>query len=50
MADYQNLTDDKLLSLLFTEEDRLPRAAVEEFVMEWVYLHHLVVDFQPLNG
>lgn len=32
MADYQNLTDDKLLALLFTEEDHLPRAAVEEFV------------------
>src|SRR3972149_5270290 len=32
MMDYQSLTDDKLLSLLFTQDDRLPRAAVDEFV------------------
>jgi len=32
MADYQNLTDDELLALLFTQEDRLPRAVVDEIV------------------
>ena len=32
MVDYQNLTDDKLLALLFTQEDRLPRAVVDEIV------------------
>ena len=32
MVDYQALDDDKLLHLLFTEEDRLPRAAVDEFI------------------
>ena len=51
---YQKLSNNELLTLLFTEEDRLPRAAVEEFIMEGVYSHHfgrhLVVDFQPLNG
>ncbi len=29
---YQNLDDDELIDLLFTEEDRLPRAAVDEFM------------------
>ena len=32
MADYQNLTDDELLALLFTQEDRLPRAVMGEFI------------------
>lgn len=32
MSDYQKMTDDELLALLFTEEDRLPREAVEEFI------------------
>jgi len=32
MVDYQNLTDDELLALLFTQEDRLPRAVVDEIV------------------
>lgn len=32
MADYAKLDDDELIGLLFTEEDRLPRSAVEEFV------------------
>lgn len=32
MTDYQNLTDDKLLSLLFTQEDLLPLEALDEFV------------------
>jgi hypothetical protein len=30
--DYQELDDDQLISLLFAEEDRLPRAAVDEFI------------------
>lgn len=29
---YDSLTDEALLDLLFTEEDRLPRAAVDEFL------------------
>ena len=29
---YQKLSDNELIPLLFTEEDRLPRAAVEEFI------------------
>ncbi|MEW6088593.1 MAG: SEC-C metal-binding domain-containing protein [bacterium] len=29
---YQTLSDNDLIGLLFTEEDRLPRAAVDEFV------------------
>ncbi len=29
---YQTFTDDRLLDLLLTEEDRLPRAAVDEFI------------------
>lgn len=29
---YQTLSDDDLLNLLFTEEDRLPRVAVDEFI------------------
>lgn len=29
---YDSLTDEALLELLFTEEDRLPRAAVDEFL------------------
>jgi len=32
MVDYQALDDSKLVNLLFTEEDRLPRAAVDEFI------------------
>lgn len=32
---YQTLSDDDLLNLLFTEEDRLPRAAVDEFIKRW---------------
>ncbi|MFO0794416.1 MAG: DUF1186 domain-containing protein [Candidatus Brocadiaceae bacterium] len=32
MTDYQALDDDKLVKLLFTEEDRLPRQAVDEFL------------------
>lgn len=32
MTDYQKLSDEELLSLLFTEADRLPRAPVDEFV------------------
>jgi len=36
--DYQKLSDDELLALRFTEEDSLPRAGVEEFVMKGVYL------------
>lgn len=32
MVDYQALDDDKLVNLLFTEEDSLPRAAVDEFI------------------
>ena len=30
--DYKNLSEDELMELLFTEEDRLPRAAVDEFI------------------
>ncbi len=30
--DYQNFSDEKLMELLSTEEDRLPRAAVDEFI------------------
>lgn len=30
--DYSKLTDEKLINLLFTEEDRLPRIAVNEFL------------------
>jgi len=29
---YQTLTDKELLALLFTEEDRLPRAVVDECI------------------
>lgn len=29
---YNRLTDEALLNLLFTEEDRLPRAAADGFV------------------
>jgi hypothetical protein len=32
MSEYWNLSDDKLVDLLFTEEDRLPRGVVDEFV------------------
>ena len=32
MIDYSILDSDKLVNLLFTEEDRLPRAAVDEFI------------------
>lgn len=32
MVDYQALDDGKLVNLLFTKEDRLPRAAVDEFI------------------
>jgi len=32
VTDYHKLNDDELLDLLFTEEDHLPRAAVDEFV------------------
>ena len=32
MVDYQALDDGKLVNLLFTEEDRLPRTAVDEFI------------------
>lgn len=32
MMDYQALDDESLLRLLFTETDRLPRRAVDEFV------------------
>jgi hypothetical protein len=32
MTDYWKLTDDKLIDLLFTEGDALPRAAVDEFL------------------
>ncbi|GIL18887.1 MAG: hypothetical protein DWB56_12535 [Candidatus Jettenia sp.] len=32
MVDYQTLDDESLVKLLFTEADRLPRAAVDEFV------------------
>lgn len=30
--DYQEFSEDELTGLLFSEEDRLPRAAVDEFV------------------
>ncbi|MEZ6229754.1 MAG: DUF1186 domain-containing protein [Candidatus Brocadiaceae bacterium] len=33
MSDYATLNDDALVKLLFTEEDRLPREAVDEFLM-----------------
>ncbi len=33
MTEYQKLTDDDLIALLYTEGDRLSRAAVEEFVL-----------------
>ena len=32
MMDYKNLSDEGLLDLLYTEEDRLPREAVDEFI------------------
>ena len=32
MIDYSMLESDKLVNLLFAEEDRLPRAAVDEFI------------------
>jgi hypothetical protein len=32
MSEYGNLSDEKLVDLLFTEEDRLPRGVVDEFV------------------
>jgi hypothetical protein len=32
MSEYWNLSDEKLVDLLFTEEDRLPRGVVDEFV------------------
>lgn len=32
MTNYQLLDDERLLDLLFTEEDRLPRTAVDEFL------------------
>src|SRR3990172_3038981 len=32
MPNYQTLTDQELVNLLFTQEDRLPRAAVDEFM------------------
>ena len=32
MIDYSILDSDKLMNLLFTEEDRLPRQAVDEFI------------------
>lgn len=32
MSDYEKMNDDKLLSLLFTEEDRLPRAVVDAII------------------
>ena len=32
MNNYQKLSNNELMALLFTEEDRLPRAAVEEFI------------------
>ncbi len=32
MIDYSTLDDEKLVNLLFTEEDRLPRQAVDEFI------------------
>ncbi len=32
MVDYQKLSDNDLISLLYTEEDRLPREAIDEFV------------------
>ncbi|MBI5181342.1 MAG: hypothetical protein HZA06_00335 [Nitrospirae bacterium] len=56
MINYAKLDDNELLALLFTEEDRLPRAAVEGLIKRgervfWpLFYHHLVVDFQPLNG
>ncbi|GAB4488362.1 MAG: hypothetical protein OHK006_18700 [Thermodesulfovibrionales bacterium] len=33
--DYKRFDDDELFELLFTEEDRLPRAAVNEIVRRW---------------
>lgn len=32
MPNYQNLTDTKLSSLLFTQEDRLPKEVMDGFV------------------
>jgi len=32
MTNYQSLSNDRLLELMYTEEDRLPRAAVDEFL------------------
>lgn len=32
MMDYSTFTDDELMELLYSEEDRLPRAVVDEFV------------------
>lgn len=32
MLEYQSMSDDQLIELLYTEEDRLPRAAVDEFI------------------
>lgn len=32
MMDYATLDDNTLINLLFTEEDRLPRQAVDEFI------------------
>lgn len=34
MMDYQTLDDKSLLKLLFTEADRMPRKAVDEFIRQ----------------
>lgn len=50
MQEYRKLSDEKLVGLLFTEEDRLPRAAVDELLRrEWLVDRFGRIVSDPFN-